>query len=51
MPEAMAPELTIRYSCGKDRLVDQRPHARGVDASAGRDQTGSDFDDEAHVSF
>ena len=34
---------------GKIELVDQRPHARGVDAAAGRDQTGTDFDDEAHV--
>ncbi len=34
---------------GKIELIDQRPHARGVDAAAGRDQTGADFDDEAHV--
>ena len=34
---------------GESQLVYQRPHARGVDAAAGRNQTGTDFDDEAHV--
>ena len=29
---------------GKIELIDQGPHARGVDASSGRDQTGTDFD-------
>jgi hypothetical protein len=33
---------------GQVELVDQSPHARIVDAASGRNQTGADFDDEAH---
>src|SRR6266849_1821080 len=34
---------------GYVELIDQRAHARSVDAASGRNQTGADFDDEAHV--
>ena len=49
MPEAIAPRADDQVLvAGKIKLIDQRPHARGVDAASGRDQTGTDFDDEAH---
>ncbi len=33
---------------GKVQLIHQRPHARGIDSPSGRNQTGAEFDDEAH---
>ena len=50
MPEAIAPELTIRYSCAMEvKLIDERAHAFLIDAAARGDQAGSDFNDQAHV--
>jgi hypothetical protein len=34
---------------GKIELVYECTHAGGVNAASGRNQTGADFDDEAHV--
>ena len=48
MPEAIAPELTIRNRAAEIELVDQRAQLFGVDPATGGDQAGSDFDDQAH---